>query len=130
MRIWILLLAALALPALLAGQAWAQGPCELARGHAHGCLWTSIKGPGSPGPHAPEYDEYARTGASPKVGKACGWNLLHLVAVGDVRIATAMRDGGITKISSVDYQTNELLTGLSAVLQPLFARYCTVVTGE
>ena len=88
--------------------------------HNHGCLMTHMKGPGAPG-------ELAR---GSKEGKACAWNFLALFASGDVRIATAMRDGGITQISFIDYQVFELLPIASAYILPIYGRYCTVVTGE
>ena len=89
--------------------------CQGAYTHLNGCLITSIKGPGEPG-------ELAR---GSRVGKACGWNLLALISVGDVRVETAMKNGGITKISSVDYQTFQLVPFFYG-----YNRYCTVVSGR
>ncbi len=98
----------------------ARAQCEMAAAGAHGCVWTNMKGPVAPG----------EIGRGSKVGKACGWNFGGLIAKGDLRIETATKNGGITKISSVDYETTELLPGLGFVLLPLWAQYCTVVTGE
>ncbi len=130
MRRWLLTLAALGVVSLLGlssaeAQIQPRGsapfePCSMVSSHNHGCVVTRMKGPGFPG-------ELAR---GSKVGKACAWNLLYLFAAGDVRIATAMSDGGISKVSSVDYEVFELLPVTSAYVAPLFARYCTVVTGE
>ena len=89
--------------------------CNIAASQAHGCFSTSMKGPGFPG----------KLARGSRQGKACGWNLLALISVGDVRIQTAMADAGITEIASVDYYAFELI--------PLFygfSRYCTIVTGE
>lgn len=90
--------------------------CEGASTPAWGCALTAnVKGPGAPG-------ELAR---GSREGQACAYNILSLFAWGDVRIKTAMQNGGITEISSVDSKTFQLL--------PLFygfSRYCTVVSGE
>ena len=89
--------------------------CASAQAHSHGCGLTMIKGPGTNGPG---------TSAS-KTGRACAFNLLRLIAVGDVRISTAKRNGGITQVSSVDYDTFELVPYYG-----VFSRYCTVVAGN
>ncbi len=60
-----------------------------------------------------------------RTGEACAWNLLRLVAVGDVRVETAKRNGGISSVSSIDSQTFELIPYWG-----VFTRYCTVVTGN
>lgn len=54
-------------------------------------------------------------------GKACSTNILHLFAFGDSSIATAKRNGGITKVYSVDYELNTFVVG---------ANVCTLVSGE
>ena len=107
---------------LMAGSARAQDVgsfvnwgCQGVQSHANGCFVTSMQGPGEPG-------DIAR---GSKVGKACGWNLLALISVGDVRIETAMKNGGITRVSSVDYEAFQLVPFLYG-----YGRYCTVVTGE
>ena len=89
--------------------------CKVTRSVAQGCAIASVKGPIRPGP--------LERGS--KTGEACGWNLLALISVGDVRVETAMRNGGISQISSVDYRTFELVPGFYG-----YSRYCTVVTGE
>ena len=89
--------------------------CIVTASNAHGCFLTTARGPGAPG-------ELAR---GSKEGKACGWNLLALISVGDVRITTAMEQGGISKISSVDHYAFELIPGFYG-----FSRYCTIVSGE
>jgi len=90
--------------------------CEVTATPARGCLITAnVKGPGAPGALA----------RGSKEGQACGYNILSLFAWGDVRIATAMKNGGITQISSADSKSFELVPGFYG-----FARYCTVVSGE
>jgi hypothetical protein len=90
--------------------------CESVKTPAIGCALTAnVKGPGAPG-------ELAR---GSKEGQACGYNVLALFSWGDVRIATAMKNGGITEISSVDSKSFQLLPILYG-----FGRYCTVVSGE
>jgi hypothetical protein len=89
--------------------------CGVAEAHTHGCLVTIVEGPGR-----------SESGASStKKGSACAWNVLRLVAAGDMRISTAQRNGGITAISSVDYETFELVPYYGVV-----SRYCTVVSGS
>ena len=70
----------LVLPALSArGQTFTPSRCGVAQAHTHGCLATIVKGPGtSEGATEPV-----------KQGRACAWNLLSLVAIGDVRVSTA-----------------------------------------
>lgn len=63
----------------------------------------------------------SNTGASKK-GEACAASILGLVGTGDASIATAAREGGITKISYVD--------GKSTSILGLYATYCTIVAGE
>ena len=117
------LIAVLALVGVPAGTASADVPifrlfntgCRITASPAHGCFLTSVKGPGFPGPLA----------RGSKEGRACGWNLLALISVGDVRIQTAMRNGGISDVSSVDSYSFELIPGFYG-----FSRYCTVVSGE
>ena len=89
--------------------------CDVTGSHAHGCLVTSMKGPGVPG-------ELAR---GSKTGEACGWNLLALISVGDVRIETAMKNGGISQVSSVDYEAFQLVPFFYG-----YGRFCTVVHGN
>lgn len=44
-----------------------------------------------------------------KVGTAECMSILGCVAIGDASIATAMKNGGITKISYVDWKANNIL---------------------
>ncbi len=104
-----------------AGVASAQ--CAHAQAEAHGCIYTNMTSAVATGPLA----------EGSKVGRACGWNLLNLVAIGDLRIAKAMKDGGITNIanvSAIDLETVEILPVASFVLAPFYAKVCVVVRGE
>jgi hypothetical protein len=103
-----------AIPKTKLGRLFNEG-CRVAKSPVQGCLFANVTGPGRPGPLA----------RGSKQGKACGWNILALFAWGDLRIQTAMRNGGITQISSVDSSAFELLPGFYGV-----SRYCTVVSGE
>ena len=89
--------------------------CALTDSPIHGCAFTGAKGPVAPG----------ELGRGSKTGEACGWSFLALFARGDMRITTAMKNGGITKISSIDKRVVEVVPGFY-----IFGRYCTVVTGE
>ena len=59
--------------------------------------------------------------AGKKRGTACASNILGLFATGDASIGTAMKDGAITIVSSVDHSSKGILF--------LWGRYCTIVTG-
>ena len=89
--------------------------CGVAEAHTHGCLVTVVEGPGRSESGA----------AAARQGRACAWNVLRLVAVGDMRISTAKRNGGISAVSTVDYETFELIPYYGVV-----SRYCTVVSGS
>ena len=89
--------------------------CIVTGSHSHGCLMTNVKGPGGSGSLA----------KGSKSGKACGYNILALFSWGDVRITTAMTNGGISEVSSIDYDAFELIPGFYG-----FSRFCTVVNGE
>ena len=56
-----------------------------------------------------------------KVGKACGTNILGLFISGDMSVEAAKKNGGITKVSSV----NKEIKGYA-----VYAEVCTVVTGR
>jgi hypothetical protein len=64
------------------------------------------------------------TGATlgPKTGEACSKSILGLVTTGDATVPTAMKNGGIKKVSSVDNRYEQILG--------VVATYCVVVTGE
>ena len=89
--------------------------CDSVYTHTRGCGVTSVKGPVAPG-------DLAR---GSKTGEACGWNVLFLFAWGDLRIETAMKNGNIEEVSSIDYSAFQLLPFVYGI-----SRYCTVVSGN
>ncbi|MCL6583671.1 MAG: TRL-like family protein [bacterium] len=62
------------------------------------------------------------TNPGPKVGKAVSTTILGLVASGDSSIEAAARNGGITKIMTVNHDSRNILG--------LWTRFTTTVTGE
>ncbi len=115
-----LLAIAFAVTLLGAGIATAQGAsvpvCNVVSGHTHACALTWIEGP------IANIDDSV---PSAREGRACAWNVLALVAVGDVRVSTAKRNGGITRVASVEYDSFELVP-----YWQVYSRYCTVVRGD
>jgi hypothetical protein len=57
-----------------------------------------------------------------KRGEGCTSNILGIFASGDASAASAAKQAGITKISSVD--------GSASTILNLYSTYCVVVTGE
>jgi hypothetical protein len=57
-----------------------------------------------------------------KVGTAEVTSILGIVATGDASIAAAARNGGITRISHIDYEAKSILG--------IFAKYTVYVYGE
>lgn len=55
-----------------------------------------------------------------KSGKACGQNFLGLVNNGDISVETAMKNGGISKIVSVEKEAKRMF---------VMAEICTIVKG-
>ncbi|MEW6378928.1 MAG: TRL-like family protein [bacterium] len=62
------------------------------------------------------------TNPGPKTGKAVSTTILGLVASGDSGIEAAARNGGITKIMTVDCDSCNILG--------IYTRFTTTVTGE
>jgi len=58
-----------------------------------------------------------------KQGKATATSILGLIAKGDSSVATAARNGGITKIKTADVHVNSVLLGA-------YIEVTTIVTGE
>lgn len=77
-----------------------------------GFLYTDVRGPGSPTSNV----------NSPKVGEAKAESFLGLIAIGDASIEAAMKDGGITKIHHVDYESKNILG--------VYATFTVIVYGE
>ncbi|MEN9581032.1 MAG: hypothetical protein RJA70_4041 [Pseudomonadota bacterium] len=57
-----------------------------------------------------------------KEGRACASSILGAIGMGDASIASAAKQGGITKISTVDSDNFSVLG--------IYATNCTIVTGE
>ena len=57
-----------------------------------------------------------------KTAKVCAQSVLGLFAFGDASIETAKREGGITKVATVDHETFNVFY--------FYGQYCTVVYGE
>jgi uncharacterized protein YceK len=57
-----------------------------------------------------------------KTGEACSMSILGWVTTGDSSVPTAAKNGGIKKIASVDNNFMQVLG--------IYAKFCTVVTGE
>ena len=64
----------------------------------------------------------ATDATSRRIGKACGVNVLGIVATGDLSIEKAKRLGGIQRVATVDKEVTSILG--------VFSKVCTVVTGE
>ena len=109
------IVAALFLPTGLASAQAVAPVCNVAQAPVHGCVMTFVDSPGSVGSGT------VRT----KEGRACASNFLRLVAIGDMRISTAKQRAGITQVSSVDFETTELISYWG-----VYSRICTVVRGD
>ena len=59
-------------------------------------------------------------GKGKKEGRACGRNLLYILAEGDISIETAKKNGGISTITSVNKEIKNYV---------LFSEVCTIVRG-
>lgn len=57
-----------------------------------------------------------------KTGRACMNSVLALVAFGDASVETAMRNGGIKNVATVNYEVKNILG--------FYGSYCTVVSGN
>lgn len=57
-----------------------------------------------------------------KMGRACAKSVLGIVASGDASIDAAKRAGSITTVSSVDFESTNVLF--------LYATFCTIVRGN
>jgi hypothetical protein len=82
-----------------------------------GALYTNVKTP------MPTLEMQVNADNQAKVGTASATAYLWVVVVGDCSVASAMKDGGITKIHHVDTEINTILGGL-------YGKFSTVVYGE
>jgi hypothetical protein len=79
----------------------------------NGYLYTNVSGPVAVG---------ASQDTPTKVGRATSRSIFGVYAVGDASIDTAAKNGGITRIHHVDYETQSVLG--------VIADYTTVVYGN
>lgn len=86
--------------------------CAVVRSPVSGFVVTNVQAPVA----------YGQNGQSEKTGTGCAISILGLVAVGDASINSAMSNGQITNVTSIDH------TSLSVL--GLYARFCTVVRGN
>ncbi len=82
-----------------------------------GALYTNVKTP------MPTLEMQINADDQAKVGTASATAYFWVVVVGDCSVASAMKDGGITKIHHVDTDINTILGGL-------YGKFTTVVYGE
>jgi hypothetical protein len=61
-------------------------------------------------------------GPTIRTGKACMKSILSLAASGDASIEAAKANGNISRVSTIDYEVDNLLG--------IYGTYCTVVKGE
>jgi hypothetical protein len=78
---------------------------------AIGVIFTDVYGP---------LDAGERVGT--KEGTACAQSILGLIAIDDASIKEAARNGGITKIDSVDHHSTNILG--------IIGKFCTIVRGS
>lgn len=57
-----------------------------------------------------------------KTGSACASSILGLVATGDASIEAAMKAGGISQVTAVDYSKKSILF--------FYGEFCTIVSGK
>jgi hypothetical protein len=94
------------------GAALLLSSCAMVSSPIMGSLYTDVKAP---------LAATSNAGAS-KVGTAEAQSILGIIATGDASINTAAKNGGITKISHVDYQGTSILG--------IIATYKVYVYGE
>ncbi|NUM34828.1 MAG: hypothetical protein HUU50_09800 [Candidatus Brocadiae bacterium] len=86
--------------------------CMIVASPAMGSLYTEVKAPLS---------ATSNSGYS-KIGKASCQSILGLVATGDASIEAASKNGGITKVHHVDYESKNILG--------IMGTFTTVVYGD
>ena len=64
----------------------------------------------------------AGSGAAGKTGTACMTSVLGLVAFGDASIEAAKAAGGITEVTNINYEVNNILG--------IYGQYCIVLQGR
>ena len=86
--------------------------CAHAMSPVTGWVYTEVKAPLTA----------TSNGEGSKKGESCAKSILGIVGLGDASIEAASKNGSITKVSRVDY-TSENILGF-------YAKFCTVVTGN
>lgn len=79
-----------------------------------GQVYTGVEG-------APVSGQVNSNVTAAKEGQACAMSILGLVAVGDMTVESAAKDGGIIQIASVSYTSQNILG--------VYGKYCTIVKG-
>ncbi|MCX5867779.1 MAG: TRL-like family protein [Proteobacteria bacterium] len=86
--------------------------CAMVQSPVMGFIYMDVKAPIT-----------ADSGASAsKEGTACASSILGWVATGDASIEAAMKNGGISKVATVDYNSTNILM--------IYAKFCTIVRGQ
>lgn len=68
-----------------------------------------------------EVNETPRPG--PKTGQACTTGVLAVASWGDMSLEAAKKNGGITRVDTLDYKAFD-------ILGVVYQKHCTIVTGE
>lgn len=86
--------------------------CAMASSPVSGFIFMDVKGPIA-----------ADAGASAsKEGKACANSILGWIATGDASIEAAMKNGGISRVATIDHNSTGILG--------FYATFCTIVRGQ
>src|SRR2546428_6538724 len=86
--------------------------CAYAASPLFGGLYTKVNGPVNA----------TSNQAGNKTGRVCANSILGIIATGDASIESAKRAGGITSVTSVDFESTSILG--------LYATFCTIVRGN
>ncbi len=98
--------------AVLGGALLFAGGCAMARSPVSGSIYSDVKA----------NDSVTANTAATKVGRSTASSILGWVAIGDCSLDSAKKQGGITKVAHVDYETTSILG--------IYATTTTVVHGE
>ncbi len=98
--------------AVLGGALLFAGGCAAARSPVTGFLYSDVKA----------NDSVTANTAATKVGRATATSILGWVATGDCSLDAAKKQGGITKVAHVDYESTSIIG--------IYATTTTVVYGE
>ena len=86
--------------------------CAYAASPVLGGLYTKVSGPVNA----------TSSQAGNKTGRVCASSILGIIATGDASIDAAKKAGGITSVTSVDFESTSILG--------LYATFCTIVHGN